>query len=136
VKLLVDTHILVWLVEGATQLKPRARQAVDRAAKSDGLVVSAISFWEVAMLAARGRISLARPLSHWRELVLALPGIAEEPVTGDIGIEAVQLPGDFHADPADRLLVATCRLRGHRLGTHDGRILDYGRGGHLDVLAL
>jgi PIN domain nuclease of toxin-antitoxin system len=136
VKLLLDTHVLVWLVEGMKQLRPPARRAIERAAATEGIAVSAISFWEVAMLATRGRIALATPPPVWRRRVLELTGILEEPIDGEIGIEAVQLPGSLHPDPADRLLAATARLRGHRLATQDARLIEYGRRGHLGVLAL
>jgi PIN domain nuclease of toxin-antitoxin system len=136
VRLLLDTHVLVWLVEGMAQLRPAARRTIERAAATDGVVVSAISFWEVAMLAVRGRLALGTPPSIWRRRVLELTGLVEEPIDGEIGIEAVQLPGSLHADPADRLLTATARLRGHRLVTQDARLIAYGREGHVGVLAL
>jgi PIN domain nuclease of toxin-antitoxin system len=136
VRLLLDTHVLVWLVEGMAQLRAPARRTIERAAAGDGIAVSAISFWEIAMLAVRGRIALATPPLIWRRRVLGLTGLLEEPIDGEIGLEAVQLPASLHADPADRLLAATARLRGHRLVTQDARLIAYGREGHVDVLAL
>ena len=135
-RLLLDTHILIWLAEGMDALPAASRRIVDRAARTEGLAVSAISFWEVAMLAERGRIGLTRTVPAWRQEVLAAPGLVEVPVTGDIGVEAVVLPGSLHGDPADRLLVATARRLGLRLGTRDARLLDYGRQGHVATLAL
>jgi PIN domain nuclease of toxin-antitoxin system len=72
----------------------------------------------------------------WRADVLAAPGIAEIPISGDVGVEAVHLPGDLHDDPADRLLAATARLHGFALGTRDKRLLAYGDQGHLTTVAL
>lgn len=132
-KWLLDTHALVWLVEASAELSPRARKSIDAAARADGLAVSAITFWEVAMLRERGRLALTTAPAEWRRRVLALPGVVEAPVTGDIGVEAVDLPGELHGDPADRLLVATARIHGWRLATHDRRLLAYGAAGHVRV---
>ena len=134
--LLLDTHVLVWLAEGREDLSEDARALIDRAAGRWGLVVSAISFWEVAMLAERGKIALSRPILAWRELVLATPGIGEAPVTGDVGVESMLLPEKLHGDPADRMLVATARLNGWQLATRDRQILAYARAGHVDAVRV
>ena len=135
-RLLLDTHALIWLAEGLPALPPKSRRLVNDAKRAHGVAVSAISFWEVAMLAHKGRIAINRPVRAWREQVLAAGGFAEIPVTGEIGVEAVLLPGALHDDPADRILAATARLHGLALGTRDGRLLDYGAAGHLAVVAL
>ena len=135
-RLLLDTHVLIWLAEGLDQLPEKSRRLIDEKARSDGIAVSGISFWEVAMLSDRGRIVLSRPITAWRNQVLDTPGLIEIPISGNIGIEAVDLPGELHGDPADRLLVASARLLGLRLGTRDRRLLDYGKAGHVAVVAL
>ena len=91
--------------------------------------MSAMSFWEMAMLRAKGRISFSEEVGRWRLEQLG-QGLIEIPVDGDIGIRANAL-ADFHADPADRIIVATA-LGGHRLVTADERILSWG--GSLDRL--
>ena len=91
--------------------------------------MSAMSFWEMAMLRAKGRISFPEDVGRWRLEQLG-QGLIEIPVDGDIGIRASTLT-DFHADPADRIIVATA-LGGHRLVTADERILAWG--GSLDRL--
>lgn len=135
-RLLLDTHVLIWLAEGWEELPSASRRILDREAGKDGLAVSSISFWETAMLTARGRIGLTRSVAAWRQDVLAVPGLVELPITGGIAIEAVNLPGHLHGDPADRILVATARIEGLRLGTRDARLLDYGRQGHVNTIAL
>ena len=135
-RLLLDTHVLIWLAEGAEELGEQARRAIDEATNGAGLAVSAISFWEIALLAERGRISLAEPVRAWRERVLAAPGLLESALDGAVGVEAVQLPGELHADPVERILIATARLTGWRLATRDRRILDYAAAGHLRVLSV
>ena len=86
------------------------------------MAVSAFSFWEIAMLRSKGRISLLRDIGSWR-MGLLESGLIEIPVDGEIGIRAYDLP-DFHADPADRIIVATA-LDGHLLLTADDRILEW-----------
>lgn len=135
-RLLLDTHVLIWLAEGVETLPPASRKRIDEAAQKGGIAVSGISFWEVAMLDRHGRIALSTPLDEWRRVVLRTPGFAEIPVSGDVGIEAVGLPGSFHADPADRILVATARLFGLTLGTRDRRLLAYGKTGHASAVRL
>ncbi len=130
--LLLDTHVLLWMAEGLPQLSPSSQELIDKAAEEEGLAVSSISFWEVAMLESRRRISLSLPVSKWREVVLDNSSITELPVSGDIAIESVLLPGTLHEDPADRLLIATARLRGGRLATRDEEILRYGAAGHVN----
>lgn len=135
-RLLLDTHVLIWLVEGVAELPPRSRRIIGEAGRDRGVVVSAISFWEIAMLAHKGRIGVKRPIRDWRADVLAQKGIAELPVSGEIGVEAVLLPGRLHDDPADRILVATARLHGLALGTRDRRLLEYGAAGHAAIVRL
>lgn len=135
-RLLLDTHVLIWLAEGLGDLPPKSRKIINEAAAGDGLCVSAISFWEVAMLERHDRIALGRPVVDWREQVLANPAFREVPVTGDLGIEAVGLPGTIHQDPADRILLATARLHALRLGTRDRRLLDYASAGHVAAIRL
>ena len=127
--LLLDTHVLLWLVAGDPQLGVRARVAIDQAGQSDQLGVSAISFWEAAWRQDQGRIQLAKKLERWRGELLA-QGLIEIPVNGQIGSRAVSL-AHFPADPADRVIVATA-LAGHRLLTADRQMLAWR--GPLDCL--
>ena len=126
---IADTHALVWLWTGDDQLGPSARQTIEAAWQADDLAVSAFTFWEVAMLRAKGRLDFHENVTAWRRELLG-QGLIEIPVNGDIGIRANALTG-FHADPADRIIVATA-LGGHRLVTAADRILAWG--GSLDHL--
>jgi PIN domain nuclease of toxin-antitoxin system len=120
---LLDTHALIWLMEEDQSLGRQSRQLADTAVRESKLFVSAITFWETAMLAQRRRILLAQPLRNWRQKVLEL-GIEEIPMSGDIGILAVELE-DFHPDPADRIVTATALVHGATLVTADARILEW-----------
>jgi PIN domain nuclease of toxin-antitoxin system len=134
--LLLDTHVIVWLAEGLSDLPATSRDLIDRAARKDGLAVSPISFWEIAMLHSRQRVTLSLPVQQWRELVLGNPSITEVPLTGEIAIESVLLPGSFHNDPADRMLVATSRLNSWQLATRDSGILAYADAGHVNSVKV
>ena len=127
--ILLDTHVVLWLRTGDERLGPLARREIDRAWQSGELAVSSISFWEVAMLKSKRRISFQENLEQWRRVQLE-QGMVEIPVDGKIGLRATGLT-DFHPDPADRLIVATA-LEGHRLVTADKHILDWS--GELDRL--
>ena len=118
---LLDTHALIWLVEGSKNLGRRSARLADDALARDELAVAAISFWEVAMLAQAERIEIALPPSEWRLRVVRL-GIHEAPLSGDVAIAAATL-SDFHPDPADRFIVASARALDASLVTADDRIL-------------
>ena len=118
--IILDTHVMLWLRVGSDRLGPRARDAIDAAWLAGGVCVSAISFWEVALLHAKGRIRFPEDVGRWRDEQLA-QGVVEIPVSGAIGVRAARL-SDLHGDPADRIIVATA-LEGHRLVTADERIL-------------
>ena len=134
--LLLDTHVWLWLLSGEGNLKPSAVKAMEEAA-SHGLVrVSIMSVWEVAMLEAKGRIRLSKDCRTWVDEALRAPGIALLPLSPEIAVESSRLPGTFHGDPADRILVATARREGAILLTRDERILAYGRTKHLSTMAV
>ncbi|MCY3671243.1 MAG: type II toxin-antitoxin system VapC family toxin [Alphaproteobacteria bacterium] len=132
--ILLDTHAFVWTVGGDRRLGPRARAAIEEAASGEGVLVSAITPWEVALLVGKGRLRLGREVGAWLEAALALPGMVLAPIEPAIAVDSTRLPGDFHADPADRLIVATSRHRGVPLLTADRAILSYAANGYLHAL--
>jgi PIN domain nuclease of toxin-antitoxin system len=122
--ILLDTHIWVWWVHGDERLIPEHRRLITEN-ESQGLGVSVISCWEVAKLIERGRLTLPCALPDWIDQALSYPGIRLLELTPRIAVESTQLPGDFHRDPADQILVATARVSGYPLLTVDRRILAY-----------
>lgn len=94
-----------------------------------------MSVWEVGMLEAKGRLELKMNCREWIRQALATPGLALVPPTPEIAIESSRLPGPFHGDLSDRLLVATARIAGLSLMTKDSRLLEYGRHGYVRVVA-
>lgn len=86
------------------------------------------------MLQSKGKISLTYPLQHWIKKVDSLPYIKLIPLTADIAIESCSLPGDFHGDPADRMIVATARILNVPLMTRDKKIEAYGQKGYVEIV--
>jgi PIN domain nuclease of toxin-antitoxin system len=121
--ILLDTHVLVHYAIGDRRLGRRARAAIDRARGGDAAFASALTFWEVAMLVAKHRLALDTTVAGFRAATLR-QGILEIAVDGEIAIAAGELPAD-HGDPADRILVATARVRGMTLITADDTLLDW-----------
>lgn len=132
--IVLDTHVLVWAVEGDRRLGTNARAAIEEAERTDAIGISAVTPWEIALLAERNRLRLVQEVGTWIEAVLALPGIRLMPIEPAVALDSVRLPGPFHADPADRLIVATARHSGARLVTADGTILSYAKRGHVDTI--
>ena len=133
--LLLDTHCWLWAQLGLTERLSRAALTAIRNAESEGnLRISVISIWELAMLEKRGRVALPMNVRTWVEQALGKPGIAVAPLTPDIAIESVHLPGELHGDPADRMLVATARLLGATLLTKDAQLLRYSRQRYVRAL--
>lgn len=126
--LLLDTHVVVWALEGSGRLGQRARRSIERAARQSGVLISAISFWEITMLVQRGRLRLKTSFDDYREQ--ALRGMQEQPVDGAVAILAARLDA-LHGDPADRMIVATALQRGATLVTADDALLEIKRGPKL-----
>lgn len=114
----LDTHAWVWMSAGA----PEARKAATFRGRS---IVSAISVWEVAMLAEKGRLELTPDVDTWISENLKRP-VELEPISPGICIASSRLP-EFHGDPADRLIVATAMTLGLPLMTADKKILEWNK---------
>jgi PIN domain nuclease of toxin-antitoxin system len=133
--ILLDTHVLVWFFEGVPRLSVPARTAIERSGAANEVLVSVISFLEIGMLVAKNRMRLSGPVQEWTNRVVAWRGLSVADLTPTVAVESSFLPGVLHADPADRVLVATARSLDVTLVTHDRRILRYGEQGHVKVMA-
>ena len=116
--ILLDTHVLVHYANSDRKLGKRARSEIDHALGHDELFVSALTFWEIAMLIAKQRLHLETTVAGFRAAALR-QGIQEIPVDGEIAIAAGELPA-AHGDPVDRMLV-----RGITLMTADDVLLQW-----------
>jgi PIN domain nuclease of toxin-antitoxin system len=121
--IILDTHVWVWWMDGGTQL-PTDYQAVIKAESPNGLGVCAISCWEVAKLVELGRLQLSIAVDRWLAQALQQP-IQLLPLTPEVAVGSTQLPGNFHRDPADQLIVATARHYDCPLVTLDRLIRAY-----------
>ena len=132
--MLLDTHVLIWWANGdRLPLSATALAAIDAAIESagqpggtPGLLVSAISCWEVAMLAHRGRLALSLDVERWLALLASHPAVRLLALDVAVAVAATRLPEPFHADPADRFLVAQARELGIPLLSADSKIRSYG----------
>ena len=122
--IVLDTHVWVWWAHDDERLTPAQVEAI-RANEADVIGVSAISCWEIAKLVEYGRLELPCSLKEWFEQALSYPGVYVIELTPEIAIGSTQLPGEFHRDPADQIIVATARVYGCPLVTADSRILKY-----------
>ena len=118
-----DTHVWIWTQEQPDALGPASRALLETTAEE--LCVSAVSSLEIARLVAGGLVELKGSLDRWVRSAIDSLEARSIDVDHQIAIEAYKLPGRFHKDPADRLLVATAKLRDLTLVTADERILAY-----------
>ncbi len=122
--ILLDTHIWVWWIHGDENLtSDHAALISDN--EEEGIGVSSITCWEVAKLVEYGRLDLPVPVKEWFSEALGYPGINLLPLSPEIAVESTQLPGDFHRDPADQIIVATARIHDITLVTVDSKIVGY-----------
>jgi PIN domain nuclease of toxin-antitoxin system len=129
----MDTHTWIWLMQGE-KLSAKVKDRLESAAAEGQLFISAISVWELSLLVQKGRLEL--PLSVDRFVDQALENIRCVDVNHKIALSSNLLPGDFHADPGDRMIVATARELMASLVTSDEKIINYGKEGHLNVIPL
>jgi PIN domain nuclease of toxin-antitoxin system len=124
--IVLDTHALVWWVNGNDQLSTSAKQAI-AAELADGqqVLVSVISAWEIAMLVEKGRPVLTMGIDDWLKTVESIEGVTFVPIDLDVAVQSVRLPGGFPPDPANRMIVALARHHAVPLITADDKIQAY-----------
>jgi len=121
--IVLDTHAWIWWVSESPKLSETARKAI---INSESLGINVISCWEVAMLVAKKRIGFRIDVQDWIELALKRPKVQLISIDPKIAILSTRLPGDFHDDPADRFIAATCLKFGVPLISKDRRIAEWG----------
>ncbi len=123
--IVLDTHAWIWWLTAPEKLNSKTRKLIERNLGNSNVRVSSISVWETAMLVTRGRLNFEIDFSSWLQTVIAVPGLRFQPVDNAIAYQAVNLPGTFHADPADRMIVATAMGLEATLISGDQKIQDY-----------
>lgn len=117
-RILLDTHLLLWALGTPSKIPPRARNVIAGA----DVFVSAASVWEISIKASLGKLS-ADP--HEIRAALEPAGFVELPVTGEHAARVTDLPR-HHRDPFDRLLIAQALTEPMRLLTNDAALTAYG----------
>ena len=123
--ILLDTHVWLWLLHNPNQLSDNANRVIEVEEAQNGLLISAISVWEVAVKVNIGKLTLPLAIEDWYDQARQHSGTVIEPLNPVDAIASTQLPGEFHKDPADRIIVAIARRYGIPLVTCDEKILGY-----------
>ena len=124
--IILDTHVLLWWVSGSDSLSVAANKVIKRTlTQGSEIIISSISAWEISMLISKGRLILSMDIESWLDEVAQIDGVRFVPVDNEIGIKSTALPGEFHKDPADRMIVATARKLAIPLVTADEKIIQY-----------
>lgn len=122
--IVLDTHAWFFWVNDNTELLSDA--ALKSIESESTLGVSIISCWEIAMLVSKERLKLNLDVMLWIKQALKYPGIKCLPIDPEIAVLSTRLPGTFHGDPADRLIVATCMYHQASLISKDRQIQKWG----------
>jgi PIN domain nuclease of toxin-antitoxin system len=128
--IILDTHIWVWWVHNNPLLSQQQINEIKKN-ETDIIGVSAICCWEIAKLVEYKRLELPLPLHEWFKQALRYPGVRLYALTPEIAIESTSLPGEFHRDPSDQIIVATARLHDCPVVTSDSKIIKYP---HVDTI--
>jgi PIN domain nuclease of toxin-antitoxin system len=119
---LLDTHAVIWLATQDPSLGKRSQSLIMTAAREGAVAISAVSFWEIALLVTKGRLQMSLTPDRLRRYLLS-NGMEELALTGEIAIQATQL--DLHGDPADRFIAASAVEHDATLVTADDRLLKW-----------
>ena len=117
-RLLLDTHVILWWLNNSQQLGQKARGAI--ATSTNMVYVSAVSVWEIVLKRSLGKLEIP---DNWIEALAEEPFCAL-PVTWEHAIGVGRLP-DLHRDPFDRLLLAQAVAENLTIVTHDEAIIRY-----------
>ena len=135
--ILLDTHIWLYIANDKFDGDAILRKEINKAAQEQQLFISAITLWEVSMLAAKGRITKLVPnCLHGLNEAIKLTNVQILELTSEVAVDSCYLPGDFHPDPADRIIVATARVHDLCLVTADKEILNYSQEDYVKTLAV
>ena len=123
--IVLDTHVWLWWLHDPAKLSQAAEKLIQQEQVSGAIILSAISVWEVAMKVQSGKLAIPLDIHRWYELAGSYPATVIEPLAPLDAIASTQLPGDFHKDPADRIIISLARRLAVPLVTCDAKILEY-----------
>lgn len=135
--IMLDTHVWFWIATGDETVlkKPKVKELIMSLHKYP-LLLASISLWEISMLESKGRIHLKTDSSSWLRESVRKTKVKIIPIIPEIAADSTTLPGNFHGDPADRLIVAAARNTNALLLTRDKKIIDYGKKGYVNHIAV
>jgi PIN domain nuclease of toxin-antitoxin system len=122
--ILLDTHVWWWALNEPKKLSNKAYSII-KESPPDQRAIATISMWEFAMLVSTGKVEIRIPSDQWLDQAVNKTGIEVYDLNPKIATESCNLPGEFHKDPADRIITATARINDIILITKDKKILDY-----------
>lgn len=123
-KYLLDTQVWIWMSESDPKL-PKRISTILKNIDHTPFGIAAISPWEVAKKVSLGKLQLSIPARDWLMQAAYNSGIEVISLSPEIAWEANHLPGSFHKDPADQLIVASARIHNLILISSDQLILRY-----------
>lgn len=121
-KLLLDTHVWLWLLEQPSRIGQSAFKQIDGASE---LVLSAATVWELAIKAQLGKLGTKSSVAELRSEILREMAATELAIDAKHALAAAQLPM-VHKDPFDRMLIAQAQIEGIVLVTADAEVMRYG----------
>ena len=131
-RLVLDTHILIWYIEGMN-LSESQIILIDHMREKASLYISAISIWEITLLVSRNRIALSIDLDEWIQKATSITGLHLMDLSIPILTQSCILSNYEHKDPADRMIIASTRSINAHLMTCDQKIIDYADKGYLKI---
>lgn len=125
--IVLDTHALIWWVNEDKKLSSRALKAINKEIADEGgqIIISSITTWEIALLIKKGRLALTMDIDDWIDTISSIECVRFVPIDNDVAIQSVRLPGEFHPDPADRMITALARHLSVALVSSDQKIRAY-----------
>ncbi|MDY7027903.1 MAG: type II toxin-antitoxin system VapC family toxin [Spirochaetota bacterium] len=124
-KYLLDTHVWIWWNMNPSRLSVTVLDLISNPGGYDELLLSAISPWEFSKLLEKKRLGISMDPAQWIDEALKMPKLRLVPLTPRIAFQSTRLPGVFHDDPADQIIVAAARFENAVLLTKDERIRKY-----------
>ncbi len=125
--IVLDTHALVWWASGSDELSPKAKSAIQQAARRDSVIVSAISLFEIRTAVRRGRLEFSLGIDEWLDALKQLKELSVHPVTELVARVAGGYDHSMPGDPADRMIAATADILEAPLVTADRTLRACGR---------
>lgn len=121
--IVVDTHIIIWDALKPSQLSKKAKYAINKANKTDGILFCEISLWEISMLISRSKLTIETSYQEFIKLVTNSNNYHYQGITPEIAEKSTSLPDEVNKDPADRIIAATSIIKKAPLVTADKNLI-------------